>query len=773
MPSGESFARHLLYSKRYLSQLFDIKPEALNIDFEPDTFGHSLNVPEILAEGGVKYYYHCRGYDGHNLYRWVAPSGSAVTVYHDPFWYNGNIEPKMALYVPEFCAKNGVTTMLKVFGVGDHGGGPTRRDLERIEDMNSWPIFPSIHFGTFAEFFALVEPLTNKLPIVKGELNFVFTGCYTSQSRIKMANRIGEATLNEAEAWSAIASISTQTKYPRLSYEKAWRNILLNQFHDILPGSGVIETREHAMGLFQNSMAIANSNRSQALRNISALIDTSKFLNEENEQGSTSEGAGVGYGIKDFKIAQIDRGKGKTRIFQFFNSSGYDREEVVEIIIWDWKGDLKAISFSDEHGAIANHQVLGNGFNNYWGHDFLRILVFIKVPALGYSTYLFSGTKLVNSTLAGPPDKRVDSVKSNQFVLESDFIKVTFHSANGTIISLIDKTTNEEMVDVNRPAAVFRHIEEDSKQGMSAWWVGRYMSIKSLHENNVTIKKIYDEASPLRQSIHYEIIFGLSLLKVTVSLDKNSSTLNFYVVCDWQEIGKWANSIPQLNFFMPFNYQCKNYKYDIPFGSIDRTALEMDVPGNSWGLALRSKEEKEKKSFKIVTQTKYGFRGFDNAIALTLLRSSFDPDPHPDQGIHRFQFGVCLLGPLNNKLHIEHAYQYNHPIQVISTYAQQGILPMANSFATIIEGNVAISGIKAPEETKADKSPNQWIIRLYETEGSITKATLQFAKTPRSAHWVDLLENFIPNSATPLINGKRIIFEVPASKIVSLWVAFE
>ena len=99
-------------------------------------------------------------------------------------------------------------TMLKVYGVGDHGGGPTRRDIERIIDLNTWPVFPNIRFGRYDEYFELVEKQADNLPVVESdEQNFVFSGCYTSQSRIKMANRIAEATLNESEAFNAIPSI--------------------------------------------------------------------------------------------------------------------------------------------------------------------------------------------------------------------------------------------------------------------------------------------------------------------------------------------------------------------------------------------------------------------------------------------------------------------------------------------------------------------------------------------------------------------------------------
>ena len=220
MPNGESMARHILYTKRYLSRLLDIDPKVLNLDFEPDTFGHSQNVPEILHGGGIRYYYHCRGYEGPLLYKWLAPSGNYITVYREPLWYIAAISPDMVLYVPKFCTRHNMDTMLKVYGVGDHGGGPTRRDLERIKDMNTWPVFPRIRFGTFAEFYRLVDKVSHELPEIKGERNFVFTGCYTSQSRIKMANRVSEAALNEAEMFNTLSGFCAKYRYDGQAFEK-------------------------------------------------------------------------------------------------------------------------------------------------------------------------------------------------------------------------------------------------------------------------------------------------------------------------------------------------------------------------------------------------------------------------------------------------------------------------------------------------------------------------------------------------------------------------
>ncbi|MBN2557627.1 MAG: alpha-mannosidase, partial [Clostridia bacterium] len=97
MPNGESHARHLLYTRKYLMNLLALTPESFEIDYEPDTFGHSLNIPEILSKGGVKYYYQCRGYEGHHIYKWKAPSGASVIVFREPLWYNMDITPDIAL----------------------------------------------------------------------------------------------------------------------------------------------------------------------------------------------------------------------------------------------------------------------------------------------------------------------------------------------------------------------------------------------------------------------------------------------------------------------------------------------------------------------------------------------------------------------------------------------------------------------------------------------------------------------------------------------------
>ena len=275
IPDGESLTRQILESKKYLTGLLDIPADYLCIDFVPDTFGHNLNVPEVLCNAGVKYMYHCRGLEGDNhIYRYRSPSGKSTLNLREYGWYNGYIRTSNFECAADFCAENGVDTYLCVYGVGDHGGGPSRRDIERIIEYRSWPLTPDIRFGTMHEYFEILENSKTDFPVIDKELNFLFTGCYTTQSRIKMANRISETRINEAEELMAAAALLGADKRKAGILNKPWRNILFNHFHDIIPGSGTVETREYALGLFQDTLAYVNNYSNKAMRDFAANTDT-------------------------------------------------------------------------------------------------------------------------------------------------------------------------------------------------------------------------------------------------------------------------------------------------------------------------------------------------------------------------------------------------------------------------------------------------------------------------------------------------------------------
>jgi alpha-mannosidase len=768
LPSGESLVRQTVHARRYLSALLDLPPESFMLDFEPDTFGHSRNLPEILTRAGVRWYYHCRGGDEHDLYRWQAPSGASLIAYRDPFWYNAEVSPSMTQALPEFCRKHGMDTMPRMYGVGNHGGGPTRRDIERIVEMDAWPLFPRLRFGTLREFFTAAEKNAARLPVANRELNFIFTGCYTTQSRIKAANRMAESRLIEAETMASLVSLLTVTPFPARQLQQAWEIALFNHFHDIIPGSGTVDTREYAMGENQRLLAIAGTVESLALKKIASQIDTSSLGNQrEDARATTSEGGGAGFGVSDFGLSSVERGRGRNRIFYVFNPLPWKRSGVAEVVVWDWQGDPARALVTDETGAQSAHQVVPNALHpyfgpDYWGHRYMRVLIPVEVPGCGYRTYSLS-----ESTPQELPVERVGYPRverQESFTLENGLIRAVFDPKSAALLSLVDKESGEEMVDPSRGAGIFRLVREDDSRGMSAWVVGRWMSVRSLHDSvRVTPAAGGDSLS---QWLIYEVRFGQSRLKATVSLERDSSSLSWSVECEWLEVGRPGDGVPQLNFFLPLAGDCKSYRFDVPFGAVDRPPADMDVPANSWALGVPKKAGH--KAVMMSADQTHGFRCVDNSLSLTLLRSSFDPDPHPELGAHRFSFAVSLVEPGSTAALVRRAGERAHPFLVVSGTDHAGTLQLSGGFLSLEEGTVAISAVKIAEEVPTGRV----VVRVNETDGKKTTAVIRFFCTP-SRVWRSDLNELTREEAGTAIQGDRVTVEMEPHSVATLVIQFQ
>jgi len=755
MPNEESMARHLLYTKQYLSNLLDIDPSTLTLDYEPDTFGHSANVPEILNQGGVKYYYHCRGYEGHSIYRWRGQSGAEVLVFCEPTWYLGDTSPNFALYVPDFCEKHGLKDAIKVYGVGDHGGGPTRRDLNLIEEMKTWPVFPTLKYSSYQAFYAKLEEKRDAFPVVEQELNYVFTGCYTTQCRVKASNRIGEAVLTEAETLSAGAKLLANRNVRSEALGDGWKNILFSQFHDILTGSGVRDTREYAMSTFSQTLATANTQKGGAMRSLVNMIDTSMIQEAGCQFESYSEGAGVGYcGPIFFKGMMVpgggfaDRGSSLTRIFHLFNPTDHARREVTEVTVWDYPGDLRSARAYTLGGDPVEFQILSSGNDFGFLHTYDRVLVDVEVPAFGWTTIVFD-TQETDAELKFPGDPRVHY--PDEFHLENEYLRAEFDVNTGALVSLLDKESGREML--SAPAGFFT-IDEDTDKGMSSWVVGRYMRREPL-SGHVHVK--YGVCGELRQSLELSARFGEggSELTCTISLDKGARHLDFQTICDWKEVGTPRTFIPQLSFAVPYA-QSSRLLYDIPAGSIYRAPLDIDVPACRFAAALPG----EGAALMLSTDSKYGFRSCQDTLQVTLIRASYDPDLYPERGLHEFKISVSVRPEREASDLIRAAGDAARPLDYLTARPHHGTLPATGSFLQMEGGDVRLSATKWSEDGKA------LILRLV-NYGAASEASVTLPQPPAAA-W---LSNALEAPVEPLsVSGNKITFPVRANAMITLRV---
>lgn len=729
LPSGESMARHILYTKRFLNEEFGLPYDSVNNDFHPDSFGHSASIPEIFKQGGIQYFYHCRGVDGPFLYRWQSESGAEVITCNEPLWYNDSIRPIYLSLIPKFCRDYGVKDFMKIYGVGDHGGGPTRKDIERIIDMQSWPVAPTLIFSTYHAFFEAIAPYKDNFPIIKGELGPTFTGCYTSESRIKTANRIAEDHLVNSEAINALSTVEAGGKR-YTGYRTAWKKTLFNHFHDIIPGSGVQETKDHARGIFEEAMAAAETAATIALDKFAANIDTSGFETPDEALTSRSEGGGVGCLMDEshrYRFPAAERGRGRTRIVHFFNPTGYDRETVEEIHIWDWYGNADCMTVTDTNGLPVAFEHIKTE-QGQWNHLCTTMLIRAKIPAYGYSTYVVSEKPRDSFRFAYfPPDPRVTYYPDT--VLENNYIRAEFDPVSLQLISLTDKETGLKLID--KPSAYFVLASENSQfKGGGAWVEGNYTHIENLNASHKPILTDPVKTSGLRRKFTYFIEVERSRVECTVSLDDNSRTLRFSVKTDWREYGERGGSVPVLRFEVPVSYSVKTCRAELQFATVDR---EQNPHHDSFSRRFYSAiPECRNRAVTLLTDTKYGYRCYGNALSVNILRTTNGPNKYPEIGLRYVQIGLGISDCKNTALY-QLADEFVTESLYITNTAHKGNLPLSAQYIKPSE-NIAVSAVKLAEDD------NSLILRTFALTDNNSNAVITFRKPVKAAWLTDINE---------------------------------
>ncbi len=792
LASGESLCRHLLYTRRFMKEHFDLEPEDVTVDWSPDTFGHAHTLPTIDARGGVKHYYMCRSGNTERppVFWWKGPDGSKVLVNREIQWYNSEVRPHVSAKILEFHAKTGLRDWMQVYGIGDHGGGPTRRDLRCLQDMDTWPIFPNWRFATTKSFFQLLEKAPN-LPTLDQELNYEFAGCYTSQASIKRNNRFGENLMSEADAAAAIAHAAVGRAYPVAQLGKSWRDVLFSHFHDILPGSGVRQTREYNSGMFQRIQAAAGQIRTQSLRALAKAIDTSAGGRFDAlapaqlpEHESTALGGGAGRATNDISNAGFVGDGG--RAFVSFNPTAWQRDEVVTATVWDLDAGPNAKPMKDRgyvvktaDGATVAAQRVGDG--NYWGHNFVDLAFPASVGAFGWSTCAIVEGAHPEGVKPGCTIKRDHEGWMNQpagaMEMENELVRVAFDRRTGGIASLVIKATGEDLADRAQPLGVLEYVLE-RPTGMSAWVLGDVQERTALQLEALDVTAW----GPHVATIQAKAKLNDTRFTVAYTIRAGSPVVEIKVEGTWLERGRADLGIPRLSMRFPLALAGAKARYEIPFGSIERDEpAGREVPSLRWAdvtgrLTSAAKEGKDAKPGKaagctLLNDCKYGHSLDGSTLRLTLIRSSYDPDPIPEIGAHQMRMAIVpRVGAATVADLVRLGAAFNHPLQGVSSDIHQGDLPhtLAEGVACAQDG-VLVTQIKRAEDDDA------LIVRLHETTGKTTKATLTFASaifgTLAGASETDVLERELPKSSAKTKSG-AVEVTVPAFGIATVKARF-
>lgn len=760
--SGESLCRHLLYTRKYMKEKFGLEPEDVKIDWSPDTFGHAHTIPSILARGGVNRYYLHRTAPHKWLFKWRSPDGSEIYTFkdRDKYVYNGPIDPAdMAAMLVNFTTETGLKDYLYVYGVGDHGGGPTRRDLRKFREISQWPIFPTVKASSTRAFFDAVEKSGADLPVVDEDLNFTFEGCYTSQSNIKRATRVSEIILPEAETMALIAENAAGMDYPFDTLFTAWRHTLFNHFHDILPGSGVHATYEYSQGLFQEIQAAASTIRTRALRKLGSRIDTSFAAPAADSTFGASLGDGLGAGAGDPSvpggITGWNAGAMSAEPVLIYNQKPWARSETVFAKIWNKPIADDRVVVKDASGAAIRGQVVGRG--HYWAHEFTTIAFKADVPALGYKVYA------IDSDLDAPAggDARIDRVFpdgtesmiteiNDSGVMENEYLRVEMDFPSGAIKHLIDKETGYDFVPEGKLMGVIEAYDEIHR-GMSSWAIGQIGKVEALTQGG---KLHIAQHGPNRVAFRSERKFRQSTIAIEIGLNSGSRQVDFKLNMRWVEIGTPETGVPMLRAAFPVNIKNGVPRYEIPFGSQTREQSLQEIPALKW-VDLSD----DKRGATLVNDSKYGHSCVDDTLRLTLIRSSYDPDPLPEVADHEIRFAIT---PHNGACDISAATrlgeQFNSPMAIASIGVQKGDLPAEKSYVEVLTPGVFCSTVKKSEDGSGV------VIRLFEMEGKDTTAQVkisELAKPGSAAVETDVLERPVAQNSASMA-GDVVSVSLPA-----------
>ncbi|WP_299488960.1 alpha-mannosidase [Acaryochloris sp. IP29b_bin.137] len=713
---GESLVRQVLYGQRYTQEKFGCISKTAWL---PDSFGFCWQLPQILKQGGIDYFLtqKLRWNDTtefpYEVFLWKAPDGTEIfSLMLPPI--GEQIHPvKMGTYAQEWEASTGVQDCLWLPGVGDHGGGPTRDMLEVARQWQQSPLFPKLQPTTAENFCQQVEAQIQQVPVWADELYLeLHRGCYTSHADQKRYNRECERLLYEAELWSAIATLTLEHPYPHDDLEQAWKQVLFNQFHDILPGSSIPQVFVDANRDWEAAKQSATQHLQTALKAIATAIDCPPPPN------SASLPVVV------------------------FNSLNWQRSELVWVQLPDPHKQWQISTAKGQNLPIQPHPDQP---------DFLCFRA--EVPAIGYQLYWLTPVENVQSD---PPD-----IIPKNWILENDYLQVQVNEQTGELDQIYDKVAQRQVL-----SGPGNHLQffTDKGQYWDAWNIDPDYENKELP--GATLQSLeWLSQGPLQQRLRVKHQFGQSQFCQDYVLDTNAPLLKVEVTVDWQETQVLVKTA------FPLTISSDYATYEIPCGAIERPTLpnsqleprekaKWEVPALQW--ADLTDRHEPTYGVSLLNNCKYGYDAKPNQLRLTLLRSPNWPDPGCDRGHHQFTYAIYPhSGSWQTARTTHKGYELNRPCHAIVLSAgnqDKNVLPPQNKFLSFEADNLILMAFKVSED-----NPQQWIMRFYECHGKTANITINHNLDLRLHELTNLLEKHISKANQEQLSPWKIQ--------TALWVA--
>ena len=593
LPAGESFARHALISQRYFMEKFGLIAKS---GYNVDSFGHNASLPKILRGGGMERYVYMRPgkkekEQDFDLFTWQSDDGSAVTAFRISESYSIRMETLHRLdRITASVAEDGIPRMA-FYGVGNHGGGPTVELIEAIRTKN----IPDACFATVDDYFSEVRK--ENLPVVKEELQHHARGCYSAVSYAKTMNRCCEENLLTAERICLLANKLVGYPYPKKRLKKAWKNLLFNQFHDILAGCSIESAYSDASYLFGEIMSITEQAINEALQAICRKIDT----------GASSE-TGFKKSGQEHRLVWEHKTLGTPLVI--FNPHAFPVKDTVTMRI-------AAKRLTDDCGVEIPFQLTRGEQTNY--HGDLYVVTFpVEIPAYGYRVY--------RAFLSADAGSEFPAVLATEHSLENEILRVDFDPASGEICRIYNKIEKKVISEGGMRTILTDETACDT-------WAHDQVDLGEVcgEFGNPECRVI--EQGAVRATLRVKVSHGDSTLMRHYTLNAGSDELRVWGEADFHERHKAL----KITFPAKDSLLC-----EIPYGVISRPLCNGEEPFGKW---LASDD------LCVANTGKYGYDSTENEIRMTVLRSTIYADHYGiesrddrcrfmDQGRHNFSYSL-------------------------------------------------------------------------------------------------------------------------------------
>ena len=699
-PSGESFARQALYAQRYFREKFGVTAD---IGYNVDSFGHNGNLPQLFLKSGLKSYVFMRPMEHEkslqsSLFIWEGIDGSKVRAFRlwgmGGYTSGGDWGEKLEIKIKDhiLTAEKEGTPVMCFYGVGNHGGGPTKQNLKTIDRLkaeNKNILYSDPHL-----YFEDASSVSDKnIPVVKDELQYHAIGCYSALSKVKQANNLAEQQLLFAEKMlCAIGAIgSTEETENHRALTAGWKKVLTNQFHDSLGGCSIHEAYPKILAAYAWAHETVNQMTTVLFQRLTAKVNTLV-------DGSAGDTNGISTVI-------------------VWNPHPWEVRQSIEII-----GKVDAILDLDNN-EIPFEIIPSNAITT--GSYALIIRFNASLPPLGYTSLRLRNYTTgvdVSSFLAFQYTRTASNIiKSGDWEAEID-------RESGFITHLRNTGTNTEFLG----AGIVPIIVDDE----SDTWTHNLSSYRgAVHKMAL---ESYTLVSQGKISTEYEIVYKLFNSKVVlrVTLNGGLGTLELNTRVLWNE----QHRLLKLSIGSAF--ESESFVSEIPYGAIERKADGTEWPIQRWARLGDSHGP----CLGVINNGIYSASAESGRLELTLLRSpvyAHHENAHPRPDIqHRYvdqgeaEFHVQLRpcpAAVENDVFARNALELNQRAIHVIESAHNGELPPKRSFCRLKESGtkstVVIGTIKRSEDSDG------WIIRAVEAAGKNSGAEIDFT-------WLGVSRNF-------------------------------